>query len=323
MEGAPGWASSICRSTGTHSSVSRSGRGRPLPLRDRRPAPPPCARPAPTRRGRRRAPLPPRAMRRQARRDAATPAKRLQALPAWREWRSMRPGSRALPAPGPFPPDGDRGHQGRPPGAARAGPGRGREPCPARPGERRRRRRPSGCLSKASSATGAKSSAATRQQWRAAGFRPADCDKGRPALSSASMPQRPSKAETRAASIRSGVTKAAVWPGVSSASRRAKAMAVASAAGSAISTARTPVRRLSAGGSRLHLSLKSAAVMAWATARPRTAGDAARPLPFQDVDFAARDPEPVEQQFQMILRMALLAAAIVRPGPARPIRRRA
>ena len=136
----------------------------------------------------------------------------------------------------------------------------------------------SGCLTNASIATGAMASAVAVAM--ASNKVPAGAWlSGLPALSSAAMPQRPSNADTRAASTRSGVTKAAVWPEVSSAWRSAIAMAMASLAGSASSTARIPVRRRSGGGRRLHLSLKSAAVMALAMARPRTAGEAARPPP--------------------------------------------
>ena len=98
-----------------------------------------------------------------------------------------------------------------------------------------------------------------------------------PALSSASIPHRSSSADTRPASILSGVTSAAVRPGVSTASRKARAIAWASAAGSGSSAARMPVSRRSAGLRPFHLSLKSAAVIALATARPRTAGAAEPP----------------------------------------------
>ena len=56
--------------------------------------------------------------------------------------------------------------------------------------------------------------------------------------------------------------------------------------------------------------------MALATARPRAAGDAARPDAGHSCDFAARHADPVEQQFQMKLRVGLLAAALL-VGPER------
>ena len=60
------------------------------------------------------------------------------------------------------------------------------------------------------------------------------------------------------------------WPGQPS-------MALPSTAGSGSSAARMPVSRRSAGLRLFHLSLKSAAVMALATARPRIARAADRP----------------------------------------------
>ena len=72
-----------------------------------------------------------------------------------------------------------------------------------------------------------------------------------------------------------------------------------------------PVSRRSAGSSAFHLSLKSAAVMALATARPRIAraADAARRAP--QPHLAARDPHAIEQQLQMELGMAFFAAALI------------
>ncbi len=103
----------------------------------------------------------------------------------------------------------------------------------------------SGCLSRVSSATGAKRSATA---WASAmskvpgGRR----DRGRPAESSADIPQRARCADTRVASWRSGVTSAAVRPCVSTASRRAMAIACASSPGVATSRASTPVSDRSA-----------------------------------------------------------------------------
>ena len=92
-----------------------------------------------------------------------------------------------------------------------------------------------GCLSNASSGTGAKPfSAASASRHRKA---PAVVwASGRPAESSISTPQRRISAATRRARLRSGVTSAALRPGVSSASRSASAMASASCAGSAAVT---------------------------------------------------------------------------------------
>ncbi len=134
----------------------------------------------------------------------------------------------------------------------------------------------SGCLSRASSGTGARSSDCTDAIARSR-VPGANSDKGCPALSSASMSQRRSRADTLRASMRSGVTSAAVLPGDSSASRIASAIAWASAAWSGNSTARIPVSLRSAGRRLFHLSLKSAAVIACAIARERTAGEAALP----------------------------------------------
>ena len=115
-----------------------------------------------------------------------------------------------------------------------------------------------------------------RSQCRAATCRGAVADSGLPALSSASIPQRASRAETRPASWRSGVTSAAVLPGISSASRSARAIACASAAESGSSARRIPLSRRSAGRKRLPFVGEVGAAMALATARPR-AGDEAPP----------------------------------------------
>ena len=84
------------------------------------------------------------------------------------------------------------------------------------------------------------------------------------------------------------------------------AIAIASLAGSASSAARMPVRRRSRGGSRLHLSREVGGghgIGDGASAhRGRRRATAAAPL----VDFAARDVDPVEQQLEMILRVALV-----------------
>ena len=61
-----------------------------------------------------------------------------------------------------------------------------------------------------------------------------------------------------------------------------------------------------------------------ATARARIGGEAARPDPRPQPHLVPRDPDPVEQQLQMILRVGLLAPALLvgaqrlpfRPGTA-------
>ena len=85
----------------------------------------------------------------------------------------------------------------------------------------------SGCLASASRSTGSASESAASARSRAK--MPASVrSSGMPAESSMSRPQRPSSAATRRAMVRSGVTRAAVVPDVSTASRSAKAMASAS-----------------------------------------------------------------------------------------------
>ncbi|CAM4150738.1 hypothetical protein ROMU108268_18015 [Roseomonas mucosa] len=88
-----------------------------------------------------------------------------------------------------------------------------------------------GCFRQASRATGENSSATMRAIRR----RKAPVGvwaRGWPAESSASTPWRASSTQTRRARSRSGVTRAARLPGVSSASRSSKAMAAASPASS-------------------------------------------------------------------------------------------
>ena len=120
-----------------------------------------------------------------------------------------------------------------------ASPSGGRGPRRARSSRRalssQARRSPacpaSGCFTSASVATGARRSAAAAVM-PSSRVPTGAWDNGLPALSSAWMPQRCSRADTREASSRSGVTSAAVLLGVSSTSRMAIAMACASAAGS-------------------------------------------------------------------------------------------
>ena len=119
--------------------------------------------------------------------------------------------------------------------------GRGpRRPCcsratraPARSSGRPRRA--SGCLRMASSRTGSHGSSADRAS-RPRSTPAGQWAKGAPAEESASMPQRARRADTRRARSRSGVTRAAVLPGVSSASRsrRAAAAAASSSVGAAM-----------------------------------------------------------------------------------------
>ena len=133
----------------------------------------------------------------------------------------------------------------------------------------------SGCLSSASSGTGASSSAAADGDPEQQACRPRAATSGLPALSSASMPQRRSSADTRPASWRSGVTSAAVLPGVSSASRSASAIACASAAASGSSARRIPPSRRSARPQRLpFVRIIAAPPSHW---RPRATAPAARP----------------------------------------------
>ena len=205
------------------------------------------------------------------------------------------------------------------------GPLRGRGPRSARssartassqPSRRRPRRRPADASASASNGTGASSSAA------AAAIASSNVPGGRLATAAARRCRRPrcpsgaSSADTRRASIRSGVTRAAVRSGVSSASRSASAIACASAAASANSAARTPVSRRSAGLRLLHLSLKSGGGHRIGDCtrahcrRRRTAGR--RP----QLHFAPRDAHPVKQQFQMILRVGLFGSGML-VGPER------
>ena len=85
----------------------------------------------------------------------------------------------------------------------------------------------SGCLASASSSTGSASDSAASASSRAKMPSPRRSS-GTPAELSMARPQRPSSAATRRAIVRSGVTSAARAPGVSTASRSASAIAVAS-----------------------------------------------------------------------------------------------
>ena len=98
----------------------------------------------------------------------------------------------------------------------------------------------SGCFKAASSGTGANSLAArssTRRRNTPGGVR----FNGRPAESSIAMPQRANSAETWRASARSGVTRAAVAPGVSSLRRSSSAIVSASSCTPAQSWRWSPV----------------------------------------------------------------------------------
>ena len=143
------------------------------------------------------------------------------------------------------------------------------------------------------------------------------CDSGRPALSSASIPQRASKADTRAASCRSGVTSAAVLPGVSSASRSASAIACASAAASGSSASANSGQPPFGRRQVLPFVARSRARPSrWRPPAPRAGGDAAPPERSPGLHFLARDAHAIEQQLQMELRMGLLASALL-VGPER------
>ena len=93
------------------------------------------------------------------------------------------------------------------------------------------------------------------------------------------LPKPRASAETRAASCRSGVTSAAVLPGVSTASRSARAIAWASPAACGSSARRTPVRRRSRSAPALsHLSREvRARSLHWRPPAPAIGDDAAPP----------------------------------------------
>ena len=123
-------------------------------------------------------------------------------------------------------------------------------------------------------------------------------DSGRPAVSFASICHRRKCALTRRASARSGVTSAAVLPGSSIAPRSASAIACASSAGVASSTAATPVRRRSSAFSSVHLPVKAAGAKALAIARPRNAPASGPALPGQ----CATSPRPTPMRSRISFR---------------------
>ena len=129
----------------------------------------------------------------------------------------------------------------------------------------------SGCFSAASNGTGASWLAArsrTRRRKTPGGVR----FSGRPAESSMSMSQRRSSDATRRASARSGVTRAAVAPGVSSLRRSRSAMVTASCCALTQSYRVNP-SRVSArcAGRRRHASVVTAGRSASAISRTRRA----------------------------------------------------
>ena len=149
------------------------------------------------------------------------------------------------------------------------------------------------------------------------------CDKGRPALSSASIPQRSSKAETRDASIRSGVTKRG------GAARRLDRLAQRDGDGLRFGRRIGELGGADAGQAALARRQRVPFVAevggghgvgdGAAAHRRRRAAPARRP----DRDLAARHAHPVEQQLQMKLRVGFFGSALARPDQARPIRHRA
>ena len=183
---------------------------------------------------------------------AASKSPRLdEALPAGQQGRDVAPPG-GVPARSPHRPSRSAS------AVSPSNPAAGRGPRSTRSSRRAPSSQPSrspsaitnGCLSKASRGTGANRSAAAAAA--ASSKVPGGvCESGRPAESSASIPQRFKCADTRRARPRSGVTNAAVRPGSSSAPRSAIAIACASSAGSESSSARTPERRRSAGRSAI------------------------------------------------------------------------
>ena len=109
-----------------------------------------------------------------------------------------------------------------------------------------RPKRAKGCLARASNSTGSNGSTAALAMAlaRTPTGNPAS---GAPAEESATTPQRDSRADTRRASAASGVTKAAVLPGVSKASRSSKATAPAASSSWRATTMDRPARPLATG----------------------------------------------------------------------------
>ena len=131
---------------------------------------------------------------------------------------------------------------------------------------------------------------------------------GRPALSSASMPQRASNAETRRGKhpVRGDQRGRPARRLERLAQRQCDPLRFRRRI---CELGRADARQPPLGGLQaLHLSLKSAAVMALATARPRAAAMPRARLPARP-HFAARNAHALEQQLQMELRVGLLAAA--------------
>ena len=215
-----------------------------------------------------------------------------------------------------------RGRRFRPRDAGRAARGRARGPRRATRSRSSPSPPTSGCFSSASNGDRREAlggGAGDGEQQGAAGH----CESGRPALSSASIPQRASSADTRAASMRSGVTSAAVCPGVSTASRSASAIAVRFR------------RRIGefdgADAGQAALGRRQAAPFVAEVGGGHGMGDGApadrrrrRAGPRRHVWTSPRAiAEAIEQQLQVILRMARLAAALLVRARALPIPRRA
>jgi hypothetical protein len=189
---------------------------------------------------------------------------------------------------------GPRYHRARRAAAARAARHRARR-TPSSQAPRLSPCRTSGCLSSASSGTGAKRSAAASAT--ASNSVPAGVsDSGVPAESSATMLQRAKCAATRRASGRSGVTKAAVRPGVSIAWRSASAIVCASSAGLESSIARMPDSRPLPGLEPLPQMGEFGGLhrMGEREATHRAGIAAAAPAPAPDL--VPPNPEPIEQQ---------------------------
>ena len=143
---------------------------------------------------------------------------------------------------------------------------------------------------------------------------------GRPALSSAAMPQRDSSVTTRAAKPRSGVTSAARRSLSSSASRSASAMASASSPSCAASTMATPskaatMRASSGRPGRRHRSVVSAGRSASETRQARSAR-AGVTRPITPMDSRSGRPRAPINRLELRLRMARGGLAIADRGPA-------
>ena len=206
--------------------------------------------------------------------------------------------------------------QARRPAAGHEARGRGSAHCRAN-GRRSSPSPPtSGCFSSASNGTGAKPSAAA-DAIPSSKVPTGVSDSGRPALSSASTPQRRSSADTRRREhpVRSDQRGRSAGRLQHLAERQRDPLRFRRRHRRTRPRGR-PSRRRSAGSRPLHLSLKSAAVIALATALPRTAGDADLPDTGQGSISSRPTPSRSSNSLRWILRVGLLAAPVV-VGPER------